>query len=82
MKTRILGLVCTASLAACTPAQLDRAEAYQAQIAQACGVLSVIAPGTWAEPWVVDCRTAAGLANLALKPEIHAWLRSIIERLR
>jgi len=69
-------------LAGCTQAQLDQAEAYRAQVAQACGVLTVIAPGTWADPWVADCRTAAGIASLALKPEIHVWLRSIIDRLR
>ena len=69
-------------LAGCTPAQLDQAEAYRAQVAQACGVLSAIAPGTWAEPYVADCRTAAGIASLLLKPEIHAWLRGIIDRLR
>lgn len=70
------------AVVACTQAQLDRAEAYRAQVAQSCGVLSVIAPGTWAEPWVADCRTAAGIAKLALDPMIHAWLQGIIARLR
>jgi hypothetical protein len=82
MFRKILAAAAMLALASCTQAQLDQAEAYRAQVAQACGVLSVIAPGTWAEPWVADCRTAAGISKLAFDPTIHAWLRSIIDRLR
>ena len=65
--------------AACTPAQIDQAAAYQQQIRMACAVAMALAP----YPEVVGaCRTEAAIAAVALDPSTLDWLNGIIARVR
>ena len=65
--------------AACTPAQLEQANAYQQQIRMACAVAMALAP----YPEVVGaCRTEAAIAAVALDPSTLDWLNGIIVRAR
>lgn len=72
------------SLSACTQAQLDQADAYQAQIARVCAMASALAPiaGPYAV-WIIGaCSTEAAIAKLALDPSSLAWLHDIIVKVR
>lgn len=76
--------VLVGTLTACTPAQLDRAAGYQAQIAGACAVASTLAAvaGPYAV-WIVGaCSTEAAIAKLALDPSSLAWLTDLVARVR
>ena len=73
-----------ALLAGCTPAQIDRANAYQRQIAAACSVamsLSTLA-GPIAPYIIAGCGTEAMIAKLALDPSSLAWVHELIGKVR
>lgn len=77
---RSAALAAVLALAACTPAQLDRAAALQSQFAAACQV-AMASP--WASPWVVTvCANEALIARFALDPRIWAWVNDIADRVK
>ena len=81
---RKLAPLATLAVAACTPAQLDRAAVYQAQIAAACNVAMSLAPiaGPVA-PWIIGgCGAEAMIARLALDPTSLAWVNELVAKVR
>ncbi len=66
-------------LAACTPAQVDRAESIHAKIAALCKIAAAVAPSIYV---TAACLTEAGIAKLALDPDSIEWLQDFIEKRR
>ena len=71
-------------LAGCTQAQIDRANAYQRQIAAACSIaMSLSALAGPVAPYIIaGCGTEAMIAKLALDPSSLAWVHELIGKVR
>lgn len=71
-------------LAACTSAQIERAQGYQDKIASMCRVAVMLSPiaGPYA-PWIVGaCGTEAAIAKLALDSSSLEWIEGLIAKVR
>lgn len=84
--TKKVGLAATVAigLAACTPAQVEKAQSYQQQLAAACQVAMMVAPlSPQIAPWIVGgCGTADAIAGLALDGNSLNWLNGLIRDAR
>lgn len=84
MRKAIIPAAALALLAGCAPAQIDRANAYQQQIAGACAVamsLSALA-GPIAPYIIAGCGTEAMIAHLALDPSSLAWINQLVAQVK
>lgn len=79
---RLAAPIIALSLTACTPQQIADAERYREQLAGVCAqAVAVLPMFPQLEPWLSGCRTAAGIAKLALDSSSLAWLVGILGRL-
>ena len=79
---RFAAIASLGALGACTAAQVDTANRYQAEIAGACAVAMTLAPiAGQVAPWIIGgCATEAAIAKLALDPSSLAWLQGLVAK--
>jgi len=70
MNRKTLAALSFCAIASCSPAQVERANTYQQQIASACAVAMTLAPlAPQIAPWIVGgCQSEMSIAKLALDP--------------
>ena len=82
MPNRSAALLSVLALVGCTPQQIATGTRYADEIAGVCQQAVAILPMfPQLEPWLADCRTAAGIAKLALDSSSLEWLIGILGRL-
>ena len=80
--TRLAIPTAVLSLAACTPQQVATGTQYTEQIAAVCAQASAVLPMfPQLAPWLFACRSATGIARLAMDPSSLTWLVGILSRL-